>query len=54
MNKYTQLHAKKEKLFDEGRINQWGLSNEDNKSTDEATLKENKELAMKLILSKVV
>jgi hypothetical protein len=54
LNKYSQLHAKEEKLFDEGKTDSWGLSYEEIKINDEASLKDNKELAMKLMLPKVM
>lgn len=53
MKKYNALHAKKEKLFEEGKIQNWELSPGDAKQYNFDQLKANKELAMKLLLAKV-
>ena len=51
--KLNTLHGKKEKLFEEGKIQAWDLSPEDAK-IETGKLKGDKALAMKLILHKVV
>lgn len=54
LNKYSQLHAKKAKTFDEAKFAAWDISPEDLETVSEEKLREDKELAMKLILSKVI
>ena len=53
LNKLSQLHSKKEKLFDEGKFKFWDIDPEELKITEIDKIKCNKSLAMKLILSKV-
>jgi len=54
LKRLNNLHIRKEKLFEEGKIQNWELKAEDVKKYNSEQLKGNKELAMKLILGKVI
>jgi hypothetical protein len=54
MKKLNNLHTRKEKLFEEGKMQNWELEAEDAKKYGVEELRGNKELAMKIILGKVV
>ena len=54
LKRLNNLHTRKEKLFEEGKIQNWELKAEDVKKYNSEQLKGNKELAMKLILGKVI
>lgn len=53
MKKEDQLYAKKERLFNEGKLLNWNLDPEDVKGEAGLKVQGDKELAMKLILPKV-
>lgn len=54
LKKEELLYAKKERLFAEGRVTAWNLDPEDIKSEYGLKVQSDKEIAMKLILPKVL
>jgi len=54
LKKEELLYAKKERLFNEGKMSNWNLNSADTKGEDGLKVQTDEALAMKLILPKVI